>query len=304
MLAATAIPLLPIRVAAGAPLRVQGVPTDTGLEANYAESAGIVRKSGLTIDIDLLPNASAAQAAVIGGSIDIGNSTVAALAIARERGLPLAIIALAAIYTTDEPTSELMVPKDSPLKTGRDLNGKTVAVNGLNTIAQFGPAAWIEATGGNPASVHWLELPFAEMPVALARHRIDAALVAEPALTRARQSSRVLAKAYDAVSKRFLITAWYATQPWIDANLETAKRFSAMIYEAGAWANANRAQTARVLAEVGHVPPELVRSMNRSTYAEKFEAALLTPQLDAARKYGTLKAAVRPESLMAPQLLQ
>lgn len=257
----------------------------------------------MTLDLQLLPNGSAAQAAVIGGTMDIGVSTVAALAVARQKGLPLAIIAESAIYVSDEATSELMVPKDSPVETGRDLNGKTIAVNGLNTIAQFGPAAWIDANGGTSSTVHWLELAFAEMPVALEQHRIDAALIAEPALTRAKETSRVLAKAYDAVSKRFLITAFYGTQPWIAANAEMVRRFAAMIYRAGAWANAHRAETAKVLAQVGHVPPPLINKMNRSRYADKLEPGLLKPQLDVALRYGNLSKAVKPEDLIATQVL-
>lgn len=39
-----------------------------------------------------------------------------------------------------------MVAKDSPIKGGRDLAGKTIAVNGLQNITQLASMAWIDQT--------------------------------------------------------------------------------------------------------------------------------------------------------------
>ena len=52
----------------------------------------------------------------------------ASLAAAVERGLPFALIAGAGLYSTAKPTSMMIVAKNSPLKTAKDLSGKTVAV--------------------------------------------------------------------------------------------------------------------------------------------------------------------------------
>jgi NitT/TauT family transport system substrate-binding protein len=299
----SALPLataLPRGAGAADPMVVQGIPIDSGLELNYGEAGGLIQQSKLALSLELMANGSAAQAAVAAGSIQIGLSNVNSLATARERGLPLAILAPSAIYDSTEPTSLLMVPGDSPVRTARDLNGKTIAVNALNTIAQYGPSAWIAQNGGDVGSIRWLELAFAEMPVALDQHRVDAALVAEPALTIAKQHARVLANCYDSIAKRFVITAWYAMQPWIAANPDLARRFVALAYASARWANANRAQTAEVLVKVGHVEPNLVGQISRAAYAEHYDPALIVPQLAVTLKFGGLKAPMMPSDLVSP----
>lgn len=301
--AATATPLLSIRTAAAAdPIRALGLPIDTGLEVQYAQAAGLVEPAGLNVHVETLYAGAAVQAAVAGGSADVGLTNVSSLATARERGLPLVMVASGGLYTAKKPSSVLMVATDSPLRTGRDLNGKTIAVNGLKSISQLGPEIWIDKNGGDSTTVKFIDMPFAEMPQALATHRIDAALLAEPQATTARKEARVFAPVYDAIGPRFLITAWFSTAAWVAANPDLARKFAALIYRTAVWSNAHRAQTADVLIGVTKLDPAIVRVMPRVVFAEGPDPASLKPHLDAALKYGLITKPVAPEDLFAPEL--
>jgi ABC-type nitrate/sulfonate/bicarbonate transport system substrate-binding protein len=304
LLAAGALaPLLPLRAAVAADaIRVIGLPIDTGLEVQYAQAAGLVEQSGLSLQVQTMYAGAAVQAAIAGGSADIGLTNVSSLATAREKGLPLVMVAPAGLYTSKEPSSVLMVATDSPLRTARDLNGKTVAVNGLKSISQLGPQIWIDKNGGDSTTVHFIDMPFAEMPQALATHRIDAALVAEPQATTAKKEARVFAPVYDAIGPRFLITAWFSTSSWVAANPDLARKFAAMIYRTAAWSNAHHAQTADVLIGVTKLDPSIVRVMPRVVFAESADPASLKPHLDAALKYGLITKPVTGEDLFAPEL--
>lgn len=301
--AAGVAPLLPAaRASAAQTIRVIGLPIDTGLEVQYAQAGGIVDQSGLSVHVENLYAGAAVQAAIAGGSADIGLTNVSSLATAREKGLPLVMIAPAGLYTSKEPSSVLMVATDSTARTARDLNGKTIAVNGLHSISQLGPQIWIDKNGGDSSSVHFIDMPFAEMPQALAAHRIDAALLAEPQATLAKQVARVFAPVYDAIGTRFLITAWFSTAAWVSANPDLARKFAAMIYRAAAWANSHHAQTAEVLVSVTKLDPAIVRAMPRVVFDESQDPASLKPHLDAALKYGLITKPVAPEDLFAPEL--
>jgi NitT/TauT family transport system substrate-binding protein len=301
--AAGVMPLLPIRTASAADvIRVIGLPIDTGLEVQYAQAAGIVDQSGLSLHVENMYAGAAVQAAIAGGAADIGLTNVSSLATAREKGLPLVMVAPAGLYLSREPSSVLMVAQDSTLRTARDLNGKIIAVNGLKSISQLGPEIWIDKNGGDSTSVHFIDMPFAEMPQALATHRIDAALVAEPQATTAKKEARVFANVYDAIGPRFLITAWFSTASWVSANPDLARRFAAMIYRAAAWSNAHHAQTADVLIGITKLDPAIVRAMPRVTFDEAPDPASLKPHLDAALKYGLIAKPVAPEDLFAPEL--
>lgn len=301
--AATAVaPFLIGRALAAEPIRVIGLPIDTGLEVKYAQAAGLVAQSGLDLHVDSLAFGAAVQSAVIGGAADIGLTNVSSLATAREKGLPLVIVAASGLYVSREPSSVLMVADDSTFKTARDLNGKIVAVNGLRSISQLGPEAWIDKNGGDSKSVRWTDMPFADMPLALSSHRIDAALIAEPQATAAKKAARVFAAVYDAIAPRFLITVWFSTAAWASANPQQARAFAALIYRTAAWANAHRAQTADVLIGSTKLDPEIVRTMPRVTFAESADPAMLKPHLDAALRYGLITKAVNPADLFAPEV--
>jgi len=300
--AAALMPLLSARAAAADAIRVIGLPIDTGLEVQYAQAAGLVEQSGLNLHVDTLAFGAAVQAAVVGGAAEIGLTNVSSLATARERGLPLVVIAPSGLYISKEPSSVLMVARDSALRNASDLNGKTVAVNGLKSISQLGPEAWIDKNGGDSKTVHWIDMPFADMPLALSAHRIDAALVAEPQATTAKKDARVFANVYDAIAPRFLITAWFANAAWVTANPEPARKFATMIYRAAAWSNAHRAQTAEVLIASTHLDPEIVHAMPRVTFAESAEPATMKPHLDAALRYGLITKPASAEAMFAPEL--
>ena len=300
--AAALTPLLAARAVAADAIRVIGLPIDTGLELQYAQSAGLVEQSGLNLHVDTLAFGAAVQSAVIGGAADIGLTNVSSLATGREKGLPLVIVAPSGLYISKEPSSVLMVARDSVLKTARDLNGKVIAVNGLKSISQLGPQAWIDEHGGDSESVRWTDMPFADMPFALASHRIDAALIAEPQASSAKKDARVFAAVYDAISPRFLITAWFSTAAWVSANPEQARRFANLIYRAAAWSNTHRAQTAEVLIASTKLDPDIVRAMRRVTFAESADPATLQPHLDAALRYGLISKPVKAGDLFAPEL--
>jgi ABC-type nitrate/sulfonate/bicarbonate transport system substrate-binding protein len=301
--AAGMAPLLPLRAASAADaVRVIGLPIDTGLEVQYAQAAGLVEQSGLSLQVQNMYAGAAVQAAIAGGAADIGLTNVSSLATAREKGLPLVLVAPAGLYTSKEPSSVLMVATDSPLRSARDLNGKIVAVNGLKSISQLGPQIWIDKNGGDSTTVHFIDMPFAEMPQALATHRIDAALIAEPQATTAKKEARVFAPVYDAIGSRFLITAWFSTAAWVAANTDLARKFAAMIYRSAAWSNTHHAQTADVLIGITKLDPAIVRVMPRVAFAESADPAALKPHLDAALKYGLITKPVAPEELFAPEL--
>jgi ABC-type nitrate/sulfonate/bicarbonate transport system substrate-binding protein len=301
--AAGIAPLLPIGTATAADTtRVIGLPIDTGLEVQYAQAAGLVDQSGLSLHVENLYAGAAVQAAIAGGAADIGLTNVSSLATAREKGLPLVMIAPAALYTSKEATSVLMVALDSTLRTARDLNGKTIAVNGLKSISQLGPEIWIDKNGGDSTTVHFIDMPFAEMPQALATHRIDAALVAEPQATAATKEARRFANVYDAIGTRFLITAWFSTASWVSSNPDLARKFAALIYRAAAWSNTHHAQTADVLVSITKLDPATVRAMPRVVFDESADPASIKPHLDAALKYGLITKPITPEDLFAPEL--
>ncbi|HEX3550392.1 MAG TPA: ABC transporter substrate-binding protein [Candidatus Elarobacter sp.] len=289
---------LPLRIRAADAIRFATIPIDTGAQAFYADAQHLFARSGIDATVQSIPNGGAITSAVVGGSMDVGFSNILSLALAHERGLPVTLIAPAGLYVSKAPTSVLMVAKDSPVRDARGLNGKMIAVNGLKNITQLAVQAWMDKNGGDSKTAQFVEMPFSDMPAALASHRVDGALVAEPDVTQAKASARVLGKAYDAISPNFLIAGWFTSQKWAGEHPELVKKVAHVMRDCAAWANKNEAATADILAHVTKIDPATLHSMVRSVYAERLEPGAIQPLIDLAAKYGLLKAPFPAQDLI------
>ncbi len=157
--AAAALPLVSRSTAyaqALTPLHLQTIPFDAGSQVFYAKDMGFFSKAGLDVTIDPVGNGPAIAAAVASGAVDIGFSNALSIETAYKKGLPFVFVQNSAIYSTAAPTSVIMVLKDSPIKTAKDLNGKTFGVNGLKNIAQYAPSMWIDKNGGDSSTMKFV----------------------------------------------------------------------------------------------------------------------------------------------------
>jgi NitT/TauT family transport system substrate-binding protein len=254
----------------------------------FAQELGYFKKAGLDVDIQTVTNGAAAANAVLSGALDISEGNVLSIALAHEKGLPLTFIAPLANYSSNAPTSLLMVDKASAITSGADLNGKTLAVNGLSDITQIAAEGWIDAHGGDSRTVRYVEMTFSEMGPALERHTVDAAVVTEPFLIGAKKTARVIGSCYDAIGDHFMVNGWFATNDFIAKNPDVLKRFARALREASDWANHNPKLTDPILTAHTGIPLPLIEQMTRIEYATVLDPRLAQPQLDLAFKYGIL----------------
>lgn len=281
-------------------LNIATTPTDIGSQVFYAQERGFFKAAGIDAQIQVISNGAAITSAVMGGSIDIAQSNVVSLAAAHEKGFDIAIVAPAGQYATTQPTSALVVAKNSPFKTAKDLNGKTIAGNGLKNITQVGAYAWMDKNGGDPTTTKFVEMPFPDMAAALEAGRVDAAVIAEPELSATiAKGERVLGYCYDGIAPRFVIGAWFTTGAWAKAHPDLVKRFQRAMAATAAWANKNQAASAELLTKYTKIIVE--PTMKRTIYAEKLDPSQLQPLIDASAKYGVLKASFPAIDLIAPE---
>jgi NitT/TauT family transport system substrate-binding protein len=280
--------------AAGPHVRFITVASESGVAPVYAADEGMFRNAGLDVDVTQLANGGSVLPAVVGGSADFGVSNPISLATAFSRGVPIVCIAATVYYST----SFLMVTKDSPIRTARDLNGKTIAVNGLRNTPQLSTQAWIDANGGDSTTVKFIEISFFEMAGALTSGRVDAAFYAEPMLSEVRSELRVLADPYTAIAPQFITGAFFTTRAYAAAHPDIVARVAAVLRQSAAWANAHPHDTAIILARVEKLDIERVEKMSRSRYAEQLRASDLQPPIDVAVKYGILKAPLAASTMI------
>jgi NitT/TauT family transport system substrate-binding protein len=281
-------------------LRVGSVPADTYAGGYYALDLGLFDKAGLSVEIMPFANGAAMAAAAAGGSIDVGVGDATELANGVSRGLPFVLIAGGGLYSSTAPTTTLCVSKSSTIARASDLEGQTVAVVSLVSLMSSAVKSWLSQNGADIAKIKFVEMPFPQMPPALARGTLAAATLSEPIMSDAvANDAKIFAKPYDAIAKQFLISDWFTTRDWLTKNGDAAKRFVGAIYDAARWANTHHDESAAILAKYTKVDVERIRRMNRCTYATNLQPALVQPVLDTAFKYKALETATNAATLIA-----
>lgn len=284
--------------AASRAARAQGVPAmqigtitiDPCMQPLYAQELGLFKAAGLDPQITIMNNSAAEVAALAAGSIDVASASVPTVAYAHQHGIPIRFIAAASIYTGPVGNTNLMVAKTSPVKSGADISGKTVAVSALHDMTQFETSAWVDKTGGDSKSVRFVELKYTEMATALEQGRADAAVLIEPYVTSAKATSRILANLSDTMGGPYVVSGWVSSEDYIRKNPEAIRRFVAVMQKSAAWANTHQKESGDILVRYAKIRPEIAAAMNRIHYYEGFvvEPSAFQRQLDMMAKYGAL----------------
>jgi NitT/TauT family transport system substrate-binding protein len=279
-------------------------PIDGAIGVVAALRAGYFTKYGLDASLSVA-NGAANAAAVTGGSLQFAASNIVTLIKAHLHGLPFAIVAPGAIYTTENPTQVLVVPKTSPLRTAADLNGKTIGTTALGDILAQSTLAWIDAHGGNSASVHLVEIPQTAIEGALHTGRIDAATMAEPHLSEAVGDGSVVifAKIFDAIAPRFAESAYFAMPAYIDAHRDITVRFAKAILSGNVFANDHPNRTAPWLVESAKVDLASVQHARREQFPATLDPAQIQVVIDALVRMKAIDRSFAATDMISPVVI-
>lgn len=288
-----------IRVGAG--LDVESTPV------LYAAKAGIFEKHGLKVEVVKIPGGGTAiAAAVAGGGIEIGKASTYALIAAHARGVPFVLLAPAAYYSSDQPDIPLVVAASSPLRGPKDLGGKTVAVVSLSTTMRIATQAWIDQSGGDSSTVHFVELSPPAVPPAIESGRIDGSPLSEPVLSQAIGSGkiRVLGYPYNAIGKHFELADWFSTADWVAKHRDAAVRFARAMEEANAYVAKHEGEMTSLIAGYVGIDPAVLAKMRNPERGTYYDASLLQPLIDVAVKYKGIDKGFAPSELISDAALK
>lgn len=272
-------------------IRIATSPIDSAAEPYYAEAIGLFKRAGLNVQVQSFSNGAAIAAGVAAGAIDIGISNAIPLALAHERGVPFVILFPGAVYDPAEPTTQLMVAKNSAINAAKDLDGKIIATQGLKSLAQLTPEAWIDANGGASKTVRFVEIAASTLPNALEQGRVDAIVASEPAVAAAKPYGRILVDPFSSLPKGFAINVWFTSRQWTDTHAELIPRLRTVIRETAQWANTHQSQSGTILEKYAKVSADTIRQMVRSHYGDHVDPTLIQPNIDIAARYGLLERA-------------
>jgi NitT/TauT family transport system substrate-binding protein len=271
-------------------LRVAGVQTDDITPLVYGIRTGMFARAGLDVQSMSTNSGSATAAAVLSGTYEVGKSSLLPLMNAHLRNLPLVVIAAGVVHDTRNPFAKLVVATNSRYKTGKDFDGKTIAVSALNDLSTASLDTWLEKNGGDAHAVHYVELPVSSMLTAVVEHRVDAAFMLYPPLAEALSSGKVRAVCapYDAIASFFVLSGWFTSTEYAAKHPDIIRKFVRVMYEAANYTNRHPAETAPMMSDLTKVSMDIYRSMPRVEAATSTNPNDWQPLIDAAAKYGVI----------------
>ena len=286
-------------------IRVAGSADGSIIGALWAAQSGIFQRYGLDVDVSRSNSGAAVSAAVIGGSLDIGKSSLLGLIEAHVKGIPLLLQAGASMFSSDTPTAGFIVAKDSPIKTARDLNGKTIACSALGDLFAIASWAWVDKHGGDWRSVKLTELPASAVADAIASGRIDAATLAVPTLQNSILSGkcRLLGDSCGAIAKRFISTSYFCTADYASKNADVLARFRKGLAEATVYANTHWNDMLPTISKYSGVELGVLAGTQRDVLGTALDAPLMQPLIDAAAKYKVIPATFPVREMIDPAVL-
>ncbi|WP_194288253.1 ABC transporter substrate-binding protein [Agrobacterium tumefaciens] len=243
---------------------VAALPIVSNAALFAANDKGLFKKHGLNVEFQTLSNIPATVSAVQGGAVNFAFTSLFAVFQALDRKIPLTIVApfagiapgfwdkmQAGVPGFTREVSALLVAPNSAIKTPGDLNGKTVAVGDVKGQAELATRYVIKSHGGNPDSVKYVVMGFADAINALMAGQVDAAYSAEPAMTKAEQAGyKIISWVGVETFKEGPVSAMIASSDFVLENVETVARFNCVVREATALGRAEpdliRATTAKM----------------------------------------------------------
>jgi NitT/TauT family transport system substrate-binding protein len=268
-------------------VRVGHPVTETATPLIYAMRAGLFERAGIKIELSKMTSGAAVSAAIAGGALDVGGTSLLALILGHAHGVPFTIFGAAGNLWLPSSDGGLLVQSASNLREPKDFAGKTITAAAVNDINALSMEAWMEQGGADPHSVKFVEIPQPAAPAALEAGRVDGVTLTGAAYATAKASPkiRVIGNIFSAIAPRFVITAWFTSRDWVEKNRSVAERFARVLAEAAAYTNTHPDDTLRDVVEFTGMDRAVAAKMKRATFTTTLSASDVQPVIDVAAKY-------------------
>jgi NitT/TauT family transport system substrate-binding protein len=264
---------------------------------------GFFKGAGLDIHVTAMVGGAAIAPALASGALNIGWSNVVSIIQGRQAGFDYQFIANGAINKRNtHEVFGLQVAVDSPIKSAKDLEGKTCASNTLRNIIHVSGLHWIDNNGGDSSKVKWVEIPFPQMEPALISKNIDAFLAVEPFVTvpsKVHKKTKVLGYPLGGIAPRLLIASYFSSEAWIDKNVEVLRAFIGALNRGIDAHNADTERAKATIAKHTGLKREFLKEMPLPAFEKKIRESDLQPMIDVSYSYRLIDRKLPPRDVIS-----
>lgn len=202
-----------------------------------------LQEKGYSVEWIQFPGGPQLLEAMNVGSVDFGNVGEAPPIFAQAAGTPLVYLA----HSPESPHAEsILVPENSPIKSGADLKGKKVALNKGSNV-HYLLVKYLEREGLKYTDIEVVFLPPADARAAFESGNVDAWVIWEPFYSAAQLATkaRVLADGEGLVSN---YEFYLGARLFVEGNPAAVDVILEQLKESDQWAQDNQSEVAKLLA--------------------------------------------------------
>jgi len=284
-------------------IRVSVVPIIDLGPFHAAVQQGYFAAEGLEVDASPVVGGAAGLPALAAGQVQIAFSNIVSTALGASQGLGFKIVAPAG-HAPDSPPDGMAIvaAKGKGFKTGKDLEGKRVAVNNRSNVIWLYSRAWVEKTGGDPNKVTYLEVPFPQMADALKSGQIDAAVLVDPFLSTGIESNviELVGWPYNQVQAGMSVSQYVTTDAFLKSNPNAVDGFVRALNKGIAWMNQNagKPEWVKLISNYTKLPEDRVKTLRVAPYKTSIDPASVEASLALMRKHGLLNNPLTSQQLL------
>jgi NitT/TauT family transport system substrate-binding protein len=228
------------------------------------QKKGFFSSRGIELEMVSAQGGAAIIPGVVSGQFQFGFSNTTSLMVAQVKGVPVRSVVNGAASNgkVGADVTGVAVKKDSPVKSARDLAGRTVAVNTLQNIGDTTVRESVRQAGGDPSKVEFVEIPFDQMPAALDGGRVDAAWMGEPSMTVAKaQGARVVASPFAETDPRLTVATYFTSAQVEKQNPGLVKDFAAAMTESLRYATDHPDEARQILTTYTKISGDVLKRL-------------------------------------------
>jgi len=280
--------------AADLPLLHVGAITISDCVPFYAAmQQGYFTASGVNVVTESETGGALGIPAVVAGAYDIVYSNMVSVLQAIGQGIDLRFIAGG--NTLNPPdTTGLFVRRGEGLKTGKDLEGKSMGINDTRSLQFMYARGWVKSTGGDPDKVTYRAVPFPDMADALKNKRVDSIIPSEPFFSMLRSDTTLdlIANPGRTVFPNGRVAAWIVSGDFLTKHPDLVRKFLAGMQKGSDWVNANLNGPAftQLIVSYTKLDPARVAAMGKGRTSIGVTARDVGRMYDLMRSNGLLNA--------------
>ncbi|GAA4946274.1 ABC transporter substrate-binding protein [Actinoplanes utahensis] len=252
---------------------------------------GFFREQNIDLTLTAAQGGAAIVPAVTSGQFQFGFSNTVSLLLGSAKKVPVEVVVNGTNSTGVDGNdfAGLFVKADSPIKSPKDLAGRTVAANTLKNIVETSVRASVRKDGGDATAVKFTELAFPEQVPALTAGQVDAIFVVEPFQQSAiAAGARKIASSYVDAAPNLTVAMYFTSNQLIADNPDLVRRFTEAMKRSLAYADEHPDEVRAVLGTYTKIAPEVRESLVLPKWPAEIDRASVETLADLAVTDGLL----------------